>query len=302
MENATSSPEYPPDAGTWELSAVIYVAVCLFVLFVIHGSMERRGRMKWSKLRWEHVAESSRGCSTSCMAVWRFFCCVLVILNNVVMVFVSDSASKLVAGGFIVFATFTVWSWTLIGVYMGLAGAVSLASACKSTPRQGCASVLPCRIIWLLFEVMLPVSFLIFLLVWLVLLPAAYHTSGTAMGLFTPPALAAHNLNFVFMFIEALVNRLCITTYHLIFIFYYGGLYVIFSWIFFAFQHFFFYFFIDWRYPLVLIGYSGLLCMLTTFFFIGRSIVNCVKPPLYTWDLDESESEESELESASCTE
>lgn len=151
-------------------------------------------------------------------------------------------------------------------------------------------------------QVMLPVSFLIFLLVWLVLLPAAYHTSGTAMGLFTPPALAAHNLNFVFMFIEALVNRLCITTYHLIFIFYYGGLYVIFSWIFFAFQHFFFYFFIDWRYPLVLIGYSGLLCMLTTFFFIGRSIVNCVKPPLYTWDLDESESEESELESASCTE
>ena len=98
MENATSSPEYPPDSGTWELSAVIYVAVCLFVLFVIHGSMERRGRMKWSKLRWEHVAESSRGCSTSCMAVWRFFCCVLVILNNVVMVFVSDSASKLVAG------------------------------------------------------------------------------------------------------------------------------------------------------------------------------------------------------------
>ena len=36
---------------------------------------------------------------------------------------------------------------------------------------------------------MLPVSVLIFLAVWLVLLPAAYETSGSDMGLFTLPAL-----------------------------------------------------------------------------------------------------------------
>ena len=103
-------------------------------------------------------------------------------------------------------------------------------------------------------QVMLPVSFLIFLAVWLVLLPAAYQTSGSDMGLLSWPALFSHNLNFVFMFVEALVNKLCITTYHLIFIFYYGALYVIFSWIFFSFYHFFFYFFIDWRNSGVLIG------------------------------------------------
>ena len=101
---------------------------------------------------------------------------------------------------------------------------------------------------------MLPVSFLIFLAVWLILLPAAYKSTGTDMGLFSAPSLAAHNLNFVFMLTEALLNRLCITSYHFIFVFYYGGLYVVFSWIFYAFHHFFFYFFIDWRYPLVLIG------------------------------------------------
>ena len=58
---------------------------------------------------------------------------------------------------------------------------------------------------------------------------------------------------------------LCIEAgrYHLIFIFYYGAAYVIFSWIFFAYSGFFFYFFIDWRYPLVLLGYSALLCNLT---------------------------------------
>ena len=35
--------------------------------------------------------------------------------------------------------------------------------------------------------------------------------------------------------------------------------------------------------------------MLTIFFFLGRCMVNCVKPPLYTWDL-ESDSEDSENE------
>ena len=182
------------------------------------------------------------------------------------------------------------------------------------------------------FQVMLPVSFLIFLAVWLVLLPAAYHTTGTDMGLLSPAALASHNLNldcglswsnvcwlhgwgmvavgkpwcstiserspvfaatiaarlalllmheplpaglffscrnFLFMFVEALVNRLCITTFHLTFIFYYGALYVIFSWIFFSFYHFFFYFFIDWRYSLVLMG--SLAALATKDFFSTKS-------------------------------
>ena len=41
-------------------------------------------------------------------------------------------------------------------------------------------------------------------------------------------------------------------------------------------------------------GYTALLVTLTIFFFLGRSIVNCVKPPLYTWDLEESEDETSD--------
>ena len=36
-------------------------------------------------------------------------------------------------------------------------------------------------------------------------------------------------------------------------------------------------------------GYTALLVTLTIFFFLGRSLVNCVKPPLYTWDLEESD-------------
>eukprot|EP00435_Cladocopium_sp_Y103_P072031 s43_g39.t1 len=264
----------PPDASTWEWSAVVYVLVMLAVLISVHIPLELRRRMKWEKIRF-----------------------VVVVMTDVVIV---DSSAKgtLVGGGWIIFATFTIWSWSLIGLYMALSGLMTLAALVgwKPTRPGGCTAML-CRLVWLLFEVMLPVSFLIFLSVWLVLLPVAYQTTGSDMGLLTWPALFCHNLNFLFMFLEALVNRLCITTYHLTFMFYYGASYVIFSWIFFKEYHFFFYFFIDWRYPLVLIGYTALLVTLTIFFFLGRSIVNCVKPPLYTWDLEESDDEMSQTES-----
>lgn len=285
----------PPDAVTWEWSAVVYVLVMLAVLLSVHIPLELRGRMKWEKIRTEHVVESARPAfSTQSLCLWRFFCFVVVVMTDVVIV---DSSAKdtLVGGGWIIFATFTIWSWSLIGLYMLLSGLMTLATRFgnwKPSSAGRCTAML-CRLVWLLFEVMLPVSFLIFLAVWLVLLPVAYQTTGGDMGLLTWPALFCHNLNFLFMFVEALVNRLCITTYHLTFMFYYGASYVIFSWIFFKEYHFF-YFFIDWRYPLVLIGYTALLVTLTIFFFLGRSIVNCVKPPLYTWDLEESEDETSE--------
>ncbi|CAJ1390841.1 unnamed protein product [Effrenium voratum] len=300
--DVSAPPADPEDAGKWQMLAVIYVVLVLLLLIPLQIFWERRRRMKWNRLQWEHIAQSSRKCSAAFMAAFRIFCCLMVLVVDVVMV-VRDPENPLV-GGFSVFATFTVWSWTLIGVYMGLAGFASVLSALGKAPEAPGDELRSarclCRIAWLLFEVMLPVSFLIFLAVWLILLPAAYKSTGTDMGLFSASSLAAHNLNFVFMLTEALLNRLCITSYHFIFVFYYGGLYVVFSWIFYAFHHFFFYFFIDWRYPLVLIGYTALLSMLTIFYFLGRCLVNCVKPPLYTWDLEQSSSgEESSASSES---
>lgn len=273
---------------------MVYVLVMLAILLSCHIPLELRGRMKWEKIRTEHVVESARpACSTQFLCLWRFFCFVVVVLTDVVIVH-SSAKGTLVGGGWIIFATFTIWSWSLIGLYMLLSGCMTLATLGGWKAAPGTCTAMLCRLVWLLFEVMLPVAVLIFLAVWLVLLPVAYQTTGSDMGLLTWPALFCHNLNFVFMFAEALMNRLCITTYHLTFMFYYGASYVIFSWIFFEEYHFFFYFFIDWRYPLVLIGYTALLVTLTIFFFLGRSLVNCVKPPLYTWDLEESDDGTSE--------
>ena len=47
----------------------------LALLLSVHIFMERRGRMKWEKIRTEHVAESARpACSTETLCFWRFFC------------------------------------------------------------------------------------------------------------------------------------------------------------------------------------------------------------------------------------
>ncbi|CAK8994767.1 Uncharacterized protein SCF082_LOCUS4065 [Durusdinium trenchii] len=265
----------PPDASTWERSAVIYVALMLLVLISLHVRWECRKQMKWEQISWEHVAEGRDRSRVRALSVFRLCCCLVVLANDGILIFFTREMPLL--GGWKIFGTFTVWSWTLIGIYMGLAGVASLSHACKIKPNKVVVAVL-CRFLWLLFEVMLPVSFLIFVVVWLVLLPAAYQTSGTDLGLLSLPALAAHNLNVVFMLIEARLNRLCMTSFHLIFIFYYGALYVIFSWILFGINHNFFYFFIDWRYPVVLIGYTGILSMLAGFFFICRWMVNRAKP------------------------
>mmetsp|Transcript_19746 Transcript_19746/g.37143 ORF Transcript_19746/g.37143 Transcript_19746/m.37143 type:complete len:296 (+) Transcript_19746:33-920(+) len=275
----------PPDAATWEVSAVAYVAIALAILISCHVYFECRGSMKWNRISWDHVAGSSRGFSYACVASYRLCFFLVVLATNVVLV--QQEGDNPLIGSWICFATFTVWSWSLIGLYCLLAAGASILEAIGKSPEGRMATVFCCAT-WVLFEVMLPVSCLIFLLVWTVLLPAAYQTYGSSAGLLSLPALAAHNLNFVFMFVETMLNRLCITTYHLVFMFYYGGIYVIFSWLFFAKYHFFFYFFIDWRYPLVLFGYTGLLSLLCTFFFVGRCIVNCVKPPLYASELDES--------------
>ena len=251
--------------------------------FAIQFVRRASGKMKWRLIEWKHIAESSRCCSASGMAAYRFAFFLVVLATDAMMV-VQAGDTPLV-GSWTVFATFTVWSWSLIGVYNLMAAFASLLAAMDRIPK-GCVARVFCCSVWVLYEVMLPVSCLIFLLVWTVLLPLAYRTYHSDAGMLSLPSLAAHNLNFAFMLVETFLNKLCITTYHLFFMFYYGGIYVIFSWIFYYLYSFFFYFFIDWRYPFVLCGYTGLLGLLATFFFIGRGIVNCIKPALYTWELD----------------
>lgn len=279
---ATSGPEKndPVDAARWQQFCVIYVVAMLLLLGAIHVRLTYTKKMKWDKIRWAYLSRGRGRCSALVMGLFRAACALCVVSINIGL-YSQASGSPLFPGGWIIFATFTIWSWTLIGAYMALAALASLADVLNYKPTGRCAHMFCCGM-WILFEVMVSVAVLITICVWVILLPAAYKFQGSDMGLLSFCPLATHNLNTVFILFEAASNRLCITAPHLVFVFYYGAAYVIFSWWFYSQYHFFFYFFIDWRYSFALLGYTALLLSLALYFFIGRCVVNYVKPPAYS--------------------
>merc|ERR1712232_628761 len=106
--------------------------------------------------------------------------------------------------------------------------------------------------------------------VWAVLIPAFYYYTGSDMGMLSFLPFCVHNVNIVLIGIEAVINRLYFVRAHFVFVLYFGGAYLIFSWIFFSIKGFFFYFFIDWRYRSTIVSYTLLLGILCAFFFLGQ--------------------------------
>eukprot|EP00930_Biecheleria_cincta_P026385 TRINITY_DN18602_c0_g2_i1.p1 TRINITY_DN18602_c0_g2~~TRINITY_DN18602_c0_g2_i1.p1 ORF type:complete len:349 (-),score=6.02 TRINITY_DN18602_c0_g2_i1:673-1719(-) len=193
----TAGPNHkdPADAARWQQLCVTYVVVVLLLLGTTHVWLAYTKRMKWDKIEWTYLSRGRGRCSALVMALFRAAFAIIVISVNVGLYFqVSDN--PLFPGGWIIFATFTVWSWTLIGVYMALAAFASLADVLKYQPT-GLAAHTFCCGMWVLFEVMVSVAVLITICVWLVLLPAAYKFRGSDMGLLSFFPFASHNFNTV---------------------------------------------------------------------------------------------------------
>jgi len=178
-------------------------------------------------------------------------------------------ASRFV-GGEVVFGTFTVWCWTLLGLYFTLAGLISVCDVFGWEPHEYRSVRVLCRLAWVLFEVAFTCALFVFTIVWLVLVPAFYMYTGSDLGLLSFLPVCVHNVNIVLIGIEAVVNRLQFERAHFVFVVYYAGAYLVFSWIFYALNGFFFYFFIDWRRPSTLGSYTLLLGVLAAFFFFGQ--------------------------------
>lgn len=77
----------PPDASTWERSAVIYVALMLLVLISLHVRWECRKQMKWEQISWEHVAEGRDRSRVRALSVFRLCCCLVVLANDGILIF-----------------------------------------------------------------------------------------------------------------------------------------------------------------------------------------------------------------------
>lgn len=246
--------------------------------------------MAWEDLQWEHCARGN-GLSSRVMAAYRlaFGVGVLVAIG-----FTSAEDSQEVPGsgrpaigGPQVLATVTVWSFALIGFYLLIAGVVSAADANGVHGFEGPKTEDSkasrrwrnlCCLQWALFETMLSCALLVTTLVWCVLLPFAFATLGDDGGLFRWEALCAHNLNIIFMSIDARFNRLCFNHVHVVFCMYYGSSYIIFSWFWFLIANKFYYFFIDFRDMTTLIGYTVVVAIMFGCFKVGTCFNKCIKP------------------------
>lgn len=261
-----------------ELLCVVTALAIIAVAAVLHVRYERAGEMSWASAGWRDLACDRSGKSASLAAV-RLGLAAYTVMTICIMVSqpVATIHGQPALGGAYTFCTFTIWSWTLIAVYLGLAGSASAFHAIGWSPGQrfgdGAA-----RFMWAFFEVMFASAILVFLVVWLVLLPQAYIATGGDGGLLKWTVLSAHNLNLAFMVVDCALNCFYFHRPHFVFIVYYGCAYVVFSWCWFLYDGVFYYFFLDWRNALTPVFYVGLISVIYGTFVASARMANRLKP------------------------
>jgi hypothetical protein len=152
-------------------------------------------------------------------------------------------------------STFTVWSWTLIGIYFALTsycGIMSLIGKENNIP------LILLQLSWIIYELSFPISFLVTIIVSFVLIPPAI-ARGTHQPLFSTPSLLMHNANVVMMTLENLLNIIPYSYSHAVFGVLYGLLYAVFAWGWYHHKGVFYYFFLDYEFKGAEFWYLGLI-------------------------------------------
>lgn len=168
------------------------------------------------------------------------------------------------------FATFTIWSWTLLGIYFTLA---SLYSLTASNPRSFIQqSDTLAYITSILFEVSMPMAYLVSYIVTYVIIPTMSKSGLKLDPLYSMTALLSHNANIIFVAVEMILNRIVVNELHFPFIIFYACTYVVFAWIWYRYKGFFFYFFLDYNHPFAVPYHLGLLCVVTVIFAFGYAM------------------------------
>lgn len=259
-----------------EILCVLYMVIFITSIVVLFIRNSKTGSFRWETLDWHHVVQDLRGLGQLRFATLRLFMACFALVTTAMMVSrgpIHAPGSRVAVQGLDVLGTFTIWCWSLIGIYFAIAGSATAFAS------RGPGSRALARFLWVFFQVMFSSAILVFLVVWLVLIPSAYAATGTSAGLLTFLPFCAHNLNVIFMSIEMYVNRLSFVRVHALFIMMYGAAYIVFSWLFYWFTGIFFYFFIDWRSPFTVIWYTALIAVLYAAFSGGQKLVLYVKEP-----------------------
>jgi len=167
------------------------------------------------------------------------------------------------------FSTFTRWCWMLQGLYY----LVALASC--AVPRL-------VRLAQVLFGMSVATAFLVTAVVYMVLVPGALfmeqppHRKGSIQLLFSAQGHIMHCLNAVFIIIDFTVSphaqQMCMADlpYGVLF----GGVYVVFEWIFHARTGMWHYPFLDYDKNLAEVAYLLLFLAFVAFWWIGSQVTH----------------------------
>ena len=161
--------------------------------------------------------------------------------------------------------TFTVWCWTLEGIYFILVTFGYFLSG-----DNGYNYVIG-TLTYIILEISFSMSILVTTVVTFVLIPAAMKTKEYKKA-FKPRVLILHNFNLIFMMIESLLNGIAFNYYHISFCIYYGLIYIIFSWFFTLKYRVFAYFFLDWNKKGVALVYMALFFVFMYYFVVTTAI------------------------------
>ncbi|KAJ3322845.1 hypothetical protein HDV06_002706 [Boothiomyces sp. JEL0866] len=180
------------------------------------------------------------------------------------------------AGG-IRFCTFTLWSWLIQGIYFGLAIATQLGYVKNLHLLEA---------IVIMFELATSVAILVTVVVTFVLIPeAAKGDVKNMVGLFRFQVLLTHNANVVFMITELVLNNIKFKFSHFPYAGLFGITYIAFSWLLAQKIGVFFYNFLNYNFPKVLVAYTGLLFALSVFFTISFGISHYIDPRHNPWTI-----------------
>lgn len=172
------------------------------------------------------------------------------------------------------FTAFTVWCWTLQGVYFFFAIISSINHILVEYHQKPIFEMHNeiLFITWVIFEISFSMSFLVTIVVTFVLIPSGIKKGISNDGMFKFFPLLFHNANVAFMVWEILTNKFKFSMNHFPFVLLYGCAYSIFSWYFFYCRKVFLYFFLDYDAPYAIPAYLGLLTAVSVFFILGYFI------------------------------
>uniref|UniRef100_A0A6U4HM95 Uncharacterized protein n=1 Tax=Phaeomonas parva TaxID=124430 RepID=A0A6U4HM95_9STRA len=249
-------------------TVVVVVAACAFyVILSLRASVKAR-RLALAHVLDETVA-TSRRVSPLAMLLWRSAAAVFIFAS-----YFSGWATSSPRVKFMRVSTFTCWSWFMMGVYFCVA---ALATLLHMSGRR-LPSMLKATI-WAMFEALTPVSILVCLVVWFVLIPM-FQASNNVVALrimFSWFGLAAHNANVVLMAVELLLNRLSFNDSHMPFVIIYGLVYLAFAMYLWRATGVLFYFFLDYTLPFAWVAYLALLGVIVASFKVTEHAAGAIK-------------------------